>query len=143
MSTRQILWAVAGVCGAATIGLVVVAALADLDTGDRVASIVGAAAGLLGCALSVYFGLRQAGGTGVTVHAGGRGAVAAGGNATGNAVGKNSKVTRAVTPPGSPAQPAPTPPPGQQVAAHGSGAAAAGGNATGNALGKGSEVEER
>ncbi|CAM5371620.1 hypothetical protein [Streptomyces abikoensis] len=142
MGSGRIVWAVAGVCGLAAIGLIVVAALADLDTGDKAASIVGAVAGLVGCALSVYFGLRPGGSAGVTVRAGGRGAVAAGGNATSNAVGKNSKVTRAVTSP-CPAQPPPAPPSAQQVAAHGSGAVAAGGDATGNALGEGSEVEER
>jgi hypothetical protein len=141
MGTGRTVWAVAGVCGLTAVGLVVVAVLVDLDTGDRVASIVGAIVGLMGCALSVYFGMRQAGGGDITVRARGRGAVAAGEDVAGNAVGKNSKVTRTATPP-APAHMPPTPL-RHQVTAHGSGTVAAGGNTTGNAIGEASEVEER
>ncbi|MES9810799.1 hypothetical protein [Streptomyces sp. CS081A] len=46
----------AGLCAVAMLGLVAVAVFVDLDTGDRVASIVGAAAGLAGLALALRQG---------------------------------------------------------------------------------------
>jgi hypothetical protein len=142
MSSRRLAWVVAGVCGIATIGLIAVVVFMDLDTGDQVASVVGASAGLVGCALSVYFGVRQAGAGGPGVQARGRATVAAGGNATGNAVGKGSKVTRSS---GLASVSSSTPPAPSQhgVIARGTQAVAGGGHVTDNAIGEGSEVDER
>jgi hypothetical protein len=140
MRSRRTVWVIGALCALSTIGLVLVSLLVDLDTGDRVASIAGAAAGIVGCALSVYFGMQQNTSSRIAVQARGRGAVAAGRNATGNAVGKNSKVTR-TAPSAGPTQPHTSR--HGEISATGSGAAAAGYDATSNALGKGSEIEER
>ncbi|GHH81365.1 hypothetical protein GCM10018793_38540 [Streptomyces sulfonofaciens] len=145
-------WVVGGLCGSAAVGLLAVSVLVDLDTGDRVASVVGAVVGLAGLAVSVWTAVRDGqpgpgapsgGGTRRTVRARGRGAVAAGGDVSGNAVGDRSRVTRTAAP-ASPPGGGRTPPPGRsEVAARGPGAVAAGGEASGNAVGSGSEVEER
>ncbi|WP_432089149.1 hypothetical protein [Streptomyces sp. bgisy095] len=50
----------AGLCAMVMLGLVAVAVFVDLDTGDRVASIVGAAAGLAGLALALRQGTAPA-----------------------------------------------------------------------------------
>jgi hypothetical protein len=139
MSGRWGLWVVTGLCGLTALGLAAVTVLVDLDTGDKVASIVGAVAGLIGCMISIYFGTRQAQQNGA-IQARGRGAVAAGRNITGNAIGKNSKVTSASQNAASiPRLAAPSP----QVSAHGRGAVSGGHDVTGNAIGEGSEVEEK
>ncbi|MDX3589073.1 hypothetical protein [Streptomyces europaeiscabiei] len=113
----------------------------DLDTADRVASVAGACVGFVGCALSLYLAVRQVSRSGHVVQASGPGAVAAAGNAVGNATGKNATVTRRVT-----AAPVNSPSPvgGQhEVTASGPGSLAAAGDASSNATGEGSNVEER
>ncbi|MFI8916405.1 hypothetical protein ACIGW4_32945 [Streptomyces sp. NPDC053513] len=50
----------AGLCAVVMLGLVAVAVFVDLDTGDRAASIVGAAAGLAGLALALRQGTTLA-----------------------------------------------------------------------------------
>ncbi|MFF8269503.1 hypothetical protein ACF059_19235 [Streptomyces sp. NPDC016562] len=139
--TGRTVWVAGGVCGLVAVGLVMVAVFVDLDTGDRTASIAGAVIGLAGCLLSIYFGTRGSASGSGAVRARGRGAVAAGGSVSGNAVGKNAKVTRTANP-SAPAAPAPavTQP---EVTARGAGAVAAGTDVTHNAIGEGSQVEER
>ncbi|MBF6047973.1 hypothetical protein GO001_22585 [Streptomyces sp. NRRL B-1677] len=133
-SARVLVRAVALLCALCAVVLVLVAVLVDLDTGDRMASVAGAVAGLVGLALSVR-ALRPA--DTAAVRARGRGAAAIGGNVSGSAVGRNSKVT------GQPAAPGPggTRQGGGPVTAEGDGAVAAGGDVTGSALGEGSEVD--
>ncbi|TGN78161.1 hypothetical protein E5083_13320 [Streptomyces bauhiniae] len=117
------------VAGAATLGLVLVAVLADLDTAGQAASVVGAVVALAALVVSVL----ALGGTapGRRVRAG-RGAVAAGGNITGSALGTNSKVTGPHTPP------TPARRPHDDVHASRD-AIATGGDITDSALGEGSE----
>ncbi|MGW7449878.1 hypothetical protein [Streptomyces sp. NPDC054787] len=156
--TGRRVWVAGGVCGLVAVGLVMVAVFVDLDTGDRTASIAGAVIGLAGCLLSVYFGTRGSASGSGAVRARGRGAVAAGGSVSGNAVGKNAKVTRTANPsapapaapapaapaPAAPAPAAPAPAVSQpEVTARGAGAVAAGTDVTHNAIGEGSQVEER
>lgn len=89
-------WVTAVVAGAATLGLVLVAVLADLDTAGQAASVVGAVVALAALVVSVL----ALGGTptpGRRVRAG-RGAVAVGGDITGSALGRNAKVTGPRTP---------------------------------------------
>ncbi|GGS15210.1 hypothetical protein Snoj_82890 [Streptomyces nojiriensis] len=140
MGAGRTVWAVAGLCGLTAVGLLLVAVLLDLDTGDRVASVAGAVAGLLGCALTVYFGMQQGGRVNLSVQAKGRSAVAGGRDVSGNAVGKNSKVTRAAN--SSASRQVSNARSDAPVSARGHGATAAGGHVTGNAIGEGSEVEE-
>ncbi|MFJ5014391.1 hypothetical protein [Streptomyces griseoluteus] len=95
--TRTWVWATAVVAGAGALGLALVALLADLDTAGQAASVVGAVVALAALVVSVL----ALGGTptpGRRVRAG-RGAVAAGGDITGSALGGNSKVTGPRTPP--------------------------------------------
>ncbi|WP_135785854.1 hypothetical protein [Streptomyces bauhiniae] len=122
-------WVTAVVAGAATLGLVLVAVLADLDTAGQAASVVGAVVALAALVVSVL----ALGGTapGRRVRAG-RGAVAAGGNITGSALGTNSKVTGPHTPP------TPARRPHDDVHASRD-AIATGGDITDSALGEGSE----
>ncbi|GHE92649.1 hypothetical protein GCM10017776_06310 [Streptomyces griseoluteus] len=94
--TRTWVWATAVVAGAGAVGLALVALLADLDTAGQAASVVGAVVALAALVVSVL----ALGGTPAPrrrVRAG-RGAVAAGGNITGSALGDNSKVTGPRTP---------------------------------------------
>ncbi len=94
---------VAGVCGACVLGLGAAALFAGLDTGDQVASLVGAGAGVVALAVSLRTPGSDPGGDGSGpparrwgirwgIHARGRGAVAAGRDATGNATGAGSSV---------------------------------------------------
>lgn len=124
----------------AGLALASVALWADLDSADKVASVAGACAGFLGCALSVYFEVRRGGPSGHVAQADGPGAVAAAGSAVGNATGTGAKVTRRAAP--APLQ-APSAVGQHQVNASGPGSVAAAGDATGNATGASSEVEER
>ncbi|MER8023640.1 hypothetical protein ACIQ7S_14975 [Streptomyces griseoluteus] len=129
----------AAVCAVAGLALAAVAVWVDLDTADKIASVAGACVGFLGCALSIYFEVRRGGSGGHVVRADGRGAVAAGGSAVGNATGKNARATRS-------AASAPTGQPvvgGHQVSAAGPSSLAAAGDAVGNATGDDSEAEER
>ncbi|MFF7385301.1 hypothetical protein [Streptomyces griseoluteus] len=135
-----VLRVLAAVCAVAGLALAAVAVWVDLDTADKIASVAGACAGFLGCALSIYFEVRRGGSGGHVVRADGRGAVAAGGSAVGNATGKNARATRSAA-----SAPVAGPPThGQhQVSAAGQSSLAAAGDAVGNATGEGSEAEER
>ncbi|MFI9391988.1 hypothetical protein [Streptomyces bauhiniae] len=120
------------VAGAATLGLVLVAVLADLDTAGQAASVVGAVVALAALVVSVLALFGSGTPTpGRRVRAG-RGAVAAGGNITGSALGQNAKVTG----PRTPATPARRPHDDIRAARDG---IAAGGDITDSALGEGSE----
>ncbi|ANP50934.1 hypothetical protein AVL59_16065 [Streptomyces griseochromogenes] len=124
----------AALCALCVPGLVLVAVVVDLDTADRVASLAGAATGLVGLALSVL-ALRRPGAP--TVLARGNGAISVGGNVSHSAVGPNSEVTGRAAAPTAGAAAA------GSVVAEGDGAFAAGGDVTGSALGDGSEVDGR
>ncbi|MFF0433325.1 hypothetical protein ACFYU9_13995 [Streptomyces sp. NPDC004327] len=91
---------VAWVLGAVAIGLVGIAVLVDLDTGDKVASVVGAAVSL---GLSAFSFVRSSGDgrTGARIRAGRRSTVIDG-DVTGSAIGHGSKVSgpRRATGPG-------------------------------------------
>lgn len=137
---RVVLRVLAAGFAVAGLALASVALWADLDSADKAASVAGACAGFLGCALSVYFEVRRDGVSGRVVQADGSGAVAAAGSVVGNATATGAKVTRRAVP--APVQAPPTA--GQyQVSASGLGSVAAAGDATGNATGASSEVEER
>ncbi|MET8684287.1 hypothetical protein ABZV77_08735 [Streptomyces sp. NPDC004732] len=148
---RGLVWGVAVVGAVAAVGLTLVAVLVDLDTADRVASLVGAVAGLAGLGFSAYALAQPGGGSGSASHgvvrARGRGAVAAGGDVTGNAFGADSKTfngragTRARTQPQSPTPG--TSNSGGHVSARGDGAVTAEGDVRGNAFGDGSEADSR
>ncbi|MEU6826226.1 hypothetical protein ABZ921_36910 [Streptomyces atriruber] len=154
---RGVAWGVAVAGAAAAVGLTLVALLVDLDTADRVASLVGAVAGLAGLGFSAYAlvqpdgsgsgggnGSGNGGGSARVVRARGRGAVAAGGDVTGNAFGASSRTVN-----GRPGPQPPTPRPstpgsvGGHVSARGDGAVAAEGDVRGNAFGDGSEADSR
>ncbi len=85
----------AALTGLATVGLALVAVLADPDTTERTVGVMGAVGTLVGLLVSVIALFRGAGGgsTGGRRVRGGRGSVVAGGNITGSAIGNNSKVT--------------------------------------------------
>ncbi|MEU9085448.1 hypothetical protein [Streptomyces sp. NPDC048357] len=144
---RKAMWAVAALCGVTAIGLVVFAAF-NLDSADKTASVVAAAAAVADLALATYVVLQALGDTGAGgVRARGKGAIAAGGSISGNAIGARSKVEAPAAPtaPAAPAAPPATPaaspaaaPP--QAEAYGDGAVAAAGDVSGNALGDDSEV---
>lgn len=144
--SRGALWAVRGVVVAAAltvVGLLMVLFLADLDAGDKVASIVGAVlagAGLVVAMLSLVRDNTPP--VGHEVRAG-QGSVAAGGNITGSALGARSRVStqpsdRAAT---DGAVGAVGPPTGSRSVIADSGGIAAGGDITGSALGDGSQVQ--
>lgn len=142
MSTRRSVWVIGTLCALSAVGLALVAIIVDLDTGDQVASIAGAVVGLIGCALSVYFGSRPATGRRAAVQAHGRGAVAAGRDVSGNAVGKNARVIRSASTPTNPNR-LPNTTEDHEIIARGSGTVAGGDDVTGNAIGEGSEIQER
>ncbi|MCX5610068.1 hypothetical protein OHB39_21155 [Streptomyces sp. NBC_00047] len=89
------MWVVAVLAGVLAVGLIGVAALVDLETGDRTASIVGAVVSLAGLVVAVIALAQTSSGSGSgggrRVRAG-RGGVAAGGDLTGNAIGRGSTV---------------------------------------------------
>ncbi|GAA2290905.1 hypothetical protein GCM10010415_73340 [Streptomyces atrovirens] len=137
---RRVMWAVAVLCGVIGVGLVLMAVLVDLDTADRTASVVGAVVALVGLVMSAYALLQAPANAGGVTRAYGRGAVAAGGSVSGNAIGARSKVTAG----SSPATPA-VPPTNSitsalHVEARGDGAVASGGDVSGNAIGDDSEA---
>ncbi|TRO56119.1 hypothetical protein [Streptomyces sp. IB201691-2A2] len=136
-AARVWVWVTAVVTGLAAVGLTLVAVLADLDTAGQVASVAGAVAGLVALLVSVIAlfrgGSGGGSGTGRKVRAG-RGAIVSGGNITGSALGKNSKVTGPRTVAGTP----PAQRDGDDVRARRDGIAA-GGDITDSALGEGSE----
>lgn len=134
---RPALWALAVVAGAGAAALAGVAVWGDLDTADRVASVVGASAALLGLVVSVVALARTSGqGDGGPRYRAGRGAVLIDGDANRSAIGKNSRVVAPLTP---------APPPGGQRTTRPSDVKAARdstvvlGNATDVALGRDSE----
>lgn len=135
---RRVMWAVAALCGVAGVGLILVAVLVDLDTADRTASVVGAVVALVGLALSTYSLLQVPANAGGTTTAHGRGAIAASGSVSGNAIGARSKVSAAPPAPGAPQTNSVSLSP--QVDSRGEGAVAAGGDISGNAIGDDSEV---
>jgi hypothetical protein len=119
-----------------TVGLVLVAVFADPDTTERTAGVVGAVVSMLGLLASVIALFRStegrsAGGRRVR---GGRRSVVAGGDITGSAIGKNSKVTGPHSPPSRTAARRNV----DNVRA-GRDGIAAGGDITNSALGEGSE----
>ncbi|MFJ3673673.1 hypothetical protein ACIPSE_45250 [Streptomyces sp. NPDC090106] len=137
-AARVWVWATAVVTGLASTGLILLAVLGDLDTAGQAASVAGAVVGFAALLVAVIALFRTSGGggggsEGRRVRAGRR-AIAVGGNITGSALGKNSKVT------GPPTTPGPSVPPrgGDDVRARADGIAA-GGAVTDSALGEGSE----
>ncbi|MFC5664963.1 hypothetical protein ACFP3U_18485 [Kitasatospora misakiensis] len=128
---RLLFWSTALICTGVAVTLALWAVLGDAAGAERASAVVGAVVGLAGLVISV-FALRRDGGA--AVRAGGRGAVAAGGSVTGNAIGADSRVA------GVARAPRGVPGPGRAVSAQGEGAVAAGGDVTGNAVGEGSEV---
>lgn len=93
-AARALVVTTAVMTGLATVGLVRMTALVDLDTAGQAASVTGAAVGLAALLVSVISLFRDGNGPtlGRRVRAG-RDAVAVGGDLTGSAVGKNSQVT--------------------------------------------------
>ncbi|MFJ8436027.1 hypothetical protein ACIQ9P_32480 [Kitasatospora sp. NPDC094019] len=100
---RWVWWAVAGLCAAAGAGLVAVALWVDLETADKVASVVGAVLALVGLAFTVRTPLRErppaagvaaVSGTGApdTGDRGGSPAVAGGGDGAGDGVVREVRV---------------------------------------------------
>jgi hypothetical protein len=122
--------------GLATVGLILVAVYADPDTTGRTVGVVGAVVSLLCLLVSVIALFRTAaGGSAVGPRVrGGRRSVVAGGNITGSAIGRNSKVTGA---------PSAAPPTASRRSADdvraGRDGIAAGGDITDSALGEGSQ----
>ncbi|MFF3735328.1 hypothetical protein ACFYXM_34945 [Streptomyces sp. NPDC002476] len=119
------------VTGLATVGLVMVAVLTDLNTAGQAASMVGAVAGL---AAFLFMLLRDGGASGGRRVRAGRGGIAAGGDITGSALGKNSKVAGPHT-----AQRSSSTRRGGGDVRAGRDGVAAGGDITDSALGEGSE----
>ncbi|MFE1198445.1 hypothetical protein ACFW6E_37835 [Streptomyces olivaceoviridis] len=137
-AARVWVWVTAVVTGLAAVGLTLLVILADLDTAGQAASVAGAVVGLAALMVSII-ALQRGGGSGGgsgsdrTVRSG-RGGVAAGGNITGSALGKNSKVTGPRTPPGTSSSSR-----GRNDVRSGQDGIAAGGDITDSALGEGSE----
>lgn len=127
------------VAGLATVALVLVAVLVDLDTADKTASIVGAVLALASLVVSLIALFRDGNGNtpspGRTVQ-GGEDSVVALGNITGSALGKNSKVTGPPT--ATPPHPAPAPQGGDNIRTERGGVVSLG-DITDSALGEGSE----
>ncbi|WP_328978414.1 hypothetical protein [Streptomyces canus] len=134
-AARVWVWVTAVVTGLAAVGLMLLAVLADLDTAGQAASVAGAVVGMVALLVSVIALFRGGGssGNGRTVRAG-HGAIVSGGNITGSALGKNSKVTGPPTMPGPPSAQRD----GDDVRARRDGIAV-GGDITDSALGDGSE----
>lgn len=141
MSTRGrrvCAWIVGAVCLLTILGLIA-AALFDLHIGDSTASVVAGVAAVIGLAISVIGlitnGASTGSGSGRTVRAHGRRAVAAGGSIRGNAFGRGSRATGPASDPAAEQTPA-----GQQdVSARGTEAMSAGGDIADNAVGEDSE----
>ncbi|CAL9450860.1 hypothetical protein [Streptomyces sp. enrichment culture] len=133
---RPALWALAVVAGAGAAVLAGVAVWGDLDTADRVASVVGASAALLGLVVSVVALARTGRGDGGRRLDAGPRAVVIDGDANGVAAGDSSQVRAPLTP---------APPPGGRRTTRPSDVSAARdstvvlGNATDSALGRNSE----
>lgn len=118
MWRRCALVACAAVCGTAAACLVAVAIFMDLATADRLGSVMGAAAGLVGLAVSVW---ALAGSRRVSVEAR-DGAVASGGHVGRVIVGHHNEVTPHTVRPRS------APPASGSIRASGAGSTAAAGD---------------
>lgn len=120
----------------ATVGLVLVAVFADPDTTERTVGVAGAVVSMLGLLVSLIALFRSPGGgtAGGRRVRGGRRSVVAGGDITGSAIGKNSKVTG---PQSSPSRTAARR--NADDVRAGRDGIAAGGDITDSALGEGSE----
>ncbi|MFJ4792631.1 hypothetical protein [Kitasatospora purpeofusca] len=134
-----------GLCAAGVAGLVLVAVLVDLDTADRVASVVGAVVALIGLVLALWqLQGSSSPGARTKVRGGRKGSVTAGRDMIGNAIGEGSRAT------GAPVVPAPGPQPGvpqpgvpaggTEVVGGGKGSVTAGRDMIGNAIGARSQV---
>lgn len=135
-SARVWVWVAVVVTGLATVGLILVAFLADPDTTEQIVGVVGAVVAWFSWLVSVIALLRgsSSGSRDGRRVRGGRNSVVAGGNITGSAIGKNSKVTGPRTRPGS------TSPRGDtDDVRSGRDGIATGGDITDSALGEGSE----
>lgn len=130
-SGRGALWLAVVLAGTASVGLVAVAVMADLNTAALVSSLIGAVVGLVG-AVGSFVALirtpRGSGRVGRQVRAR-RGGFAAGGNFAGNAVGDRSQVSGPRT------DRRPTTQRGHDHVQAGPGAVVAGGDMTDNAFG--------
>jgi hypothetical protein len=89
------IWVTVAVTSVATVGLVLVAVLADPDTTERTVGVVGTVVSMLCLLVSVIALFRSTGGgtVGGRRVRGGRRSVVAGGDITGSAIGNHSKVT--------------------------------------------------
>ncbi|MGX1887228.1 hypothetical protein [Streptomyces sp. NPDC055287] len=133
-SRRVWAWTGAALGISVAVALVLVAVLVDLDTGDRVASVVGAVAGFAGCAVALAALLREpAAATEPGVGASGERAVGVGGGVRGILSTGDSAALRApAADPSAPSPPAGTPSPGPgPVSAAGDRAIAIGGDLDG------------
>jgi hypothetical protein len=135
---RLAAWVV-GVISLGVIVALIVTAVFDLQKGDSTASVTAGVVAVVGLAISAITLImsRAPGGpppARAQVRSKGRGAIAAGGNVSGNAIGKDAKVTGLSIGPATRSR-------GERsdVAAEGSGAISAGGDITDNAIGEGSE----
>ncbi|MGW1642942.1 hypothetical protein [Streptomyces lavendulae] len=130
------------VAAVVAVGLLVVLVVADLDTGDKVASIVGAVLAGAGLVVAVLSLLRDsAPPVGREVRAG-QGGVAVGGNITNSALGTNSQVSAQPPVAGAPGGAGPVAPvPGNGSVVADPGGIATGGDISGSALGDGSQVQ--
>lgn len=124
------------------VGLLVVLVVADLDTGDKVASIVGAILASAGLVIAVLSLLRENSPPVQEVRAG-QGGVAAGGNITGSALGTDSRVNSQppIAAAAAGAAGSVNPPTGSGSVVADPGGIAAGGDISGSALGDGSQVQ--
>ncbi|MFF3015419.1 hypothetical protein [Streptomyces sp. NPDC057939] len=136
-TARRVVWGAVVVSALLVVGLLVVVLVFDLDTGDKVASLVGAGLAAAGFVVAVVALVRPANTSG-GVRAG-QGGVAAGGSINGSAVGANSRVSGQAAP-AAPGAGGIAPSGGGQVTAE-PGGIAAGGDITGSALGDGSQVQ--
>ena len=139
-AARALRWLGVIVAAAVSIGLIALVVIKDLNTASLAASVVGAIAGIAGAVFAAVPLFREpvpGGGAGIRRVRAGRGAIAAGGDITGKAIGANSKVT------GQPASGRTPAKPGQDSRdiKAGRDSIAAGGDITGNAIGEGSTVE--
>lgn len=126
------LWAsIAALAGCSIIAVLAIVACVDLDRGDKIASVVGAITAVAALCISVWQLLRKPKAALPKVVASGEGAIAAGGNVTGNAIGNHSSVTGIAVPSG--ASP-PTPP--ANVHAHGDRSVASANSIENNAIGE-------
>ncbi|MFD2012505.1 hypothetical protein [Streptomyces narbonensis] len=88
---RVVAWA----AGVVALGLIGVAVFVDLDSGDRIASVVGAVVGLV---VAAYTFVGPSGSSGRRIRAG-RGATVIDGDVSGSAVGRGAKVVGPPTAP--------------------------------------------